>query len=81
MKLSPIVLFAAIAFLFGAMAMPARAFTHPCIPNTLDDLATIKASLNQNPGSPATPSSRTTALPNLPGLWKARLRPSPATLT
>ena len=27
----------------------ARAFTHPCIPTSLDDLATIKANLNQQP--------------------------------
>src|SRR4051812_7384323 len=27
----------------------AHAYTHPCIPATLDDLATIKASLNQEP--------------------------------
>ena len=43
-----IVVFAAVA-LFGAMAVPARAYTHPCIPFTSQDLATIKASLNQEP--------------------------------
>jgi hypothetical protein len=43
-----LVVFAAVA-LFGMMAVPAHAYTHPCIPHTADDLATIKASLNQEP--------------------------------
>jgi hypothetical protein len=33
-----------------ALGLPqAHAYTHPCIPLNLDDLATLKASLNQNP--------------------------------
>ncbi|HEY8900804.1 MAG TPA: RICIN domain-containing protein [Chthoniobacterales bacterium] len=43
-----LVVFTAVA-LFGAMASPARAYTHPCIPQTAEDLAFIKASLNQEP--------------------------------
>lgn len=39
----------AVVALCGAMAPLAHAYTHPCIPTTLDDLATIKANLNQNP--------------------------------
>jgi len=39
----------AIALLCGAMASPARAYTHPCIPQTAEDLAFIKANLNQEP--------------------------------
>jgi hypothetical protein len=44
-----IAVFTAIALFLGAMAFPARAFTHPSIPLNLQDLATLKASLNQNP--------------------------------
>ena len=43
------VVITAIALLCGAMASPVRAYTHPCIPNTLEELDTIKASLNQEP--------------------------------
>jgi hypothetical protein len=43
------VVITAIALLCGAMASPARAFTHPCVPLTSDDLATLKANLNQEP--------------------------------
>jgi len=43
-----LVVFAAVA-LFGTMAVPARAYTHPCIPNTLEELATIKANLDKQP--------------------------------
>jgi len=41
----------AVAFLLLLMLglSRAHAYTHPCIPETLDDLATIKASLNQEP--------------------------------
>jgi regulation of enolase protein 1 (concanavalin A-like superfamily) len=40
----------ALAALCGAMASPpARAYTHPCVPLTSDDLTTLKASLNQQP--------------------------------
>jgi len=41
----------ALAFLLLLMLglSRAHAYTHPCIPATLDDLATIKASLNQEP--------------------------------
>jgi len=43
-----LVVFTAVA-LFGAMATPARAYTHPCIPATTQDLDYIKANLNQQP--------------------------------
>jgi hypothetical protein len=43
-----LVVFTALALL-GAMAVPARAFTHPCIPASLSDLAFIKANLNREP--------------------------------
>jgi hypothetical protein len=43
-----LVVFAALA-LFGAMASPARAYTHPCIPFTTQDLDYIKANLNRQP--------------------------------
>ncbi|HEY8902841.1 MAG TPA: RICIN domain-containing protein [Chthoniobacterales bacterium] len=43
-----LVVFTAVA-LFGAMAIPARAYTHPCIPTTLEELNTIKANLNKEP--------------------------------
>jgi hypothetical protein len=43
-----LVVFTAVA-LFGTMAVPARAFTHPCIPASLSDLAYIKANLNREP--------------------------------
>ncbi|HEY8903375.1 MAG TPA: alginate lyase family protein, partial [Chthoniobacterales bacterium] len=44
-----LVVTAAVAALCGAMASPARAFTHPCIPTTREELDTIKANLNQEP--------------------------------
>jgi hypothetical protein len=40
--------FTAVALL-GAMVTSAHAYTHPCIPQTAEDLATIKASLNREP--------------------------------
>jgi hypothetical protein len=43
-----LVVFAAVALL-GTTAVPARAFTHPCIPATKADLDYIKANLNQEP--------------------------------
>jgi hypothetical protein len=43
------VVITAIALLCGAMASPARAFTHPCIPTTRAELDTIKANLNKQP--------------------------------
>jgi hypothetical protein len=43
-----LVVFTAVALL-GAMAVPAHAFTHPCIPSTAQDLAYIKANLNLQP--------------------------------
>jgi len=43
-----LVVFAAVA-LFGAATVPARAYTHPCIPLSSDDLAFLKANLNQQP--------------------------------
>lgn len=44
-----LLLLAITAVLPGVLAVPARAFTHPCIPNTLQDLDTIKANLDQEP--------------------------------
>jgi len=43
-----LVVFAAVA-LFGMSAVPARAYTHPCIPTTTQDLDYIKANLNREP--------------------------------
>jgi regulation of enolase protein 1 (concanavalin A-like superfamily) len=43
-----LVVFAVVA-LSCAVASPARAYTHPSVPCTLQELATIKASLNQEP--------------------------------
>jgi hypothetical protein len=44
------VVIAAMALLCGAMAArPTRAFTHPSIPFSADDLATIKANLDKQP--------------------------------
>jgi hypothetical protein len=43
------VVITAIALLCGAMASPVRAFTHPCIPTTVQDLDAIKANINQEP--------------------------------
>jgi hypothetical protein len=43
-----LVVFAAAA-LFGTSAVPARAYTHPCIPHTAQDLAFVKANLNREP--------------------------------
>jgi regulation of enolase protein 1 (concanavalin A-like superfamily) len=37
------------ALLLGFMAIPVRAFTHPCIPTTLQELDTIKANLDKQP--------------------------------
>ena len=47
-NMKKLVAFTAVALL-GAMASPARAYTHPCIPQTAEDLAFIKANLNQQP--------------------------------
>ncbi|HZI33611.1 MAG TPA: alginate lyase family protein, partial [Candidatus Binatia bacterium] len=44
-----ICLFMAIAGAVFCLAMRAQAFNHPCIPTTLQELETIKASLNQEP--------------------------------
>jgi fibronectin type 3 domain-containing protein len=43
------ILLTLVAILLGVMAIPARAFTHPCIPNTLQELDTIKANLDKDP--------------------------------
>jgi len=43
-----LVLWTVVAVYFGVSAQ-ARAYTHPCIPNTLGELATIKANLDQQP--------------------------------
>ncbi len=37
----------ALAGSVSCLALSAQAYTHPCIPNTLEELDTIKASLNQ----------------------------------
>src|SRR6185503_8439106 len=44
-----LVLFTVIAALLGALVLPARAFTHPCVPTTLQELDTIKANLDKEP--------------------------------
>ena len=44
-----LLLFMIVAALLGALAIPARAFTHPCIPHTTQDLDTIKANLDKEP--------------------------------
>lgn len=44
-----LILLAIAAVLLGIMAIPARAFTHPCIPTTQQELDTIKASLTKEP--------------------------------
>ncbi len=44
-----LVLLTLTAILAAATATPARAFTHPCIPNTLEELDTIKANLDKQP--------------------------------
>jgi fibronectin type 3 domain-containing protein len=41
--------FTVVAALLGAMAIPARAFTHPSIPCNLEELDTIKANLDKEP--------------------------------
>jgi fibronectin type 3 domain-containing protein len=38
-----------IALLLGVITVPGRAFIHPCIPATLEDLDTIKANLDKEP--------------------------------
>jgi len=43
-----LVVFTALALL-GAMAYPTRAFTHPCIPATIQDLDFLKAGRSQEP--------------------------------
>lgn len=40
---------AVIAAALGVVSAPAQAFTHPCIPNTLQELDTIKANLDKEP--------------------------------
>lgn len=39
----------AVAIIFGAIGMRASAYTHPCIPNTREELDTIKANLDKEP--------------------------------
>ncbi|HZI32081.1 MAG TPA: alginate lyase family protein, partial [Candidatus Binatia bacterium] len=39
----------AIAGVISCLAISVQAYNHPCIPATIDDLNTIKASLNQEP--------------------------------
>jgi hypothetical protein len=40
---------AVTAVLLGATTAPARAFTHPCVPTTLEELDTIKNNLDKQP--------------------------------
>ncbi len=47
--MSSLIRFAIAAFILGTMVLPAGAFTHPCIPNTLEELDTIKANLDKQP--------------------------------
>jgi hypothetical protein len=47
-NMKKIVVFTAVALL-GAMASPVRAYTHPCIPATTQDLEYIKANLDKQP--------------------------------
>src|SRR5688572_17253569 len=44
-----LILCTAVAIVLGAIGMPASAYTHPCIPNTLEELETIKANLDKEP--------------------------------
>jgi len=44
-----LVLLAVVTFFSGVWAIPAGAYTHPCIPTTLEELDTIKASLDKQP--------------------------------
>jgi len=48
-SLNPLRLTGAVLLLFTLGQPVAQAFTHPCIPNTLDELNTIKANLNKEP--------------------------------
>jgi fibronectin type 3 domain-containing protein len=47
--MSKLFLSVVLVVLAGAMASPAHAFNHPAIPNSLEDLDTIKANLNREP--------------------------------
>ena len=68
-----LVVFAAVALL-GAMAVPARAFTHPCIPATTQDLDFIKANLGREPWK--------TGYAQLLATWNPNYTPQPyATVT
>lgn len=44
-----LILCTAVTIIFGAIGMPASAYTHPCIPNTREELDTIKANLDKEP--------------------------------
>ncbi|HEY8993718.1 MAG TPA: RICIN domain-containing protein [Lacunisphaera sp.] len=48
-RLNSILPIGAFLLLLAFGWLQAHAYNHPCIPSTLDDLATIKASLNQEP--------------------------------
>jgi hypothetical protein len=62
------------AVLLGAMAIPARAFTHPCIPATTQDLDNIKANLDKEPWK--------TGYAQLLATWNPNYTPQPfATVT
>ena len=69
-----LILFAVAAVLLGIMAIPARAFIHPCIPTTTQDLDYIKANLNQEPWK--------TGYAQLLATWDPNYTPQPyATVT
>lgn len=47
--MTKLLLFTVIAVSFGTMVGSAGAYTHPCIPNTREELETIKANLDKEP--------------------------------
>ncbi len=64
-----LLLFMIVAALLGALAIPARAFTHPCIPHTTQDLDTIKANLDKEPWK--------SGFAQLLGTWNPDYQPQP----
>jgi fibronectin type 3 domain-containing protein len=71
-KMKKLAVFQIVAVLLGAMVAPGRAFVHPCIPSTLQELDTIKANLDKEPWKTgfailaADGKSQLTYLPNGP---------------
>ncbi|GEM_PF-5783242 len=47
--LRKVCLLVAVSAAVSCLEWRVQAYTHPCIPNTLEELATIKANLNQEP--------------------------------